>query len=85
MDPPATITSDFFRSELERALEENGFALMAWDVKPDGNEARGAAAHAEANVELLPEEETQGDKGRTVQIQLTLRGYQVRILLVVLK
>lgn len=80
MEAPADPTSRFFRHELSSALEENGYALMAWEVpgSEDNEGASGQAAHAEARVELLPESGAQGDKGRTVEIQLTLRGYQVR-------
>lgn len=81
MDAPSIATSSFFRTELDRALGENGFALMAWELRGSlhDDSGRGEAAHAEANVELLPEEDSQGDKGRTVEIQLTLRGYQVSV------
>lgn len=79
MEVPAIPTSGFFRHELDRALRENGYALMAWELLQSVDDDRGGAAHAEASVELLPENESQGDRGRTVEIQLTLQGYQVRI------
>lgn len=80
MDAPANPTSGFFRHELNTALAENGYALMAWEVleAEGGNGDTGQAAQARAKVELLPESEAEGDRGRTVEIQLTLRGYQVR-------
>lgn len=80
MEAPAKPTSGFFRHELDTALRENGYALMAWEVlgRDDDAGTIGQAACAEARVDLLPESESQGDKGRTVEIQLTLRGYEVR-------
>lgn len=78
MEAPSRVTSGFFKTELESALKENGFALMAWEVHGGDDDGKGEQAHAEATVELLPEEEKQGDKGAIVEIQLTLRGYQVR-------
>lgn len=79
MEAPSIVTSGFFKTELESALKENGFALMSWEVHGgDDDDGKGEQAHAEASVELLPEEEKQGDKGAIVEIQLTLRGYQVR-------
>lgn len=79
MEAPAasSVTSGFFRTELETALDENGFALISWEVQSVDDEEKGQQAHAEANVELLPESEEQGDKGAIVVVQLTLKGYQV--------
>lgn len=77
-EPPADVTSEFFRGELERALQENGFAIMAWEVMDDAkSENYGSPAHAEATVELLPEQEEMGDKGHSVTIRVTLQGYSV--------
>ncbi|KAK9896789.1 hypothetical protein P389DRAFT_196858 [Cystobasidium minutum MCA 4210] len=78
MEVPSTVTSGFFRDELERALAENGFALMAWEVLGSDDAGKGQQAHAEAKVELLPEKEQQGDKGAIVEVQLTLVGYQLQ-------
>lgn len=78
MEAPVVPSSEFFRTELDMALNENGYALMAWELLGNvDDDGRGKAARAEATVELLPDHDSQGDKGKVVEIQLTLQGHQV--------
>lgn len=79
MDPPAEVTSAFFHDELSRALQENGYGLMSWEIV-ELRKADVSTASASAKVTLMPElEQRQAGKelGTEVVVELSLKGYAV--------
>lgn len=70
-DDQPSDTTDFYRRELQRACQECAFGLVNWEMEDNDSDSEQAMASARLQTEEL----------RTLQVQLSLRGYTVSVLL----